>query len=166
MTTDTRDIAAVEEKLWKEIAETRFGMLAPIGEGQHFQPMTTFGEPETGKLWFYTGKDTDLAQSAQKGVDALYVFSAKDRELQASIKGRLTTSRDQIHIDKFWGPNVSAWFPGGKDDPNLIMLCFDAKDAHLWVSDQNPLKYGFEVMKANLTKSLPDIGGTAKVNLG
>jgi len=64
MTTDIHDKAAVEEKLWKEIADTKFGMIAPAGGTEHFQPMTTFAEPETGKLWFYTSDQTDLARSA------------------------------------------------------------------------------------------------------
>ena len=166
MSTDIRDKAAVEEKLWTEIAETKFGMIAPDGTGEHFQPMTTFAEPETGKLWFYTRDDTDLARAAERGSNATYVLASKDRELQASIKGRLSATRDQLHIDKFWSPNVSAWFPNGKSDPHLIMLCFDASDAQIWVSDDNPLKFGFEMLKSNLVSSkTPDVGGQTKLSL-
>lgn len=165
MTTDIKDKAAVEEKLWREISDTKFGMIAPNGGSEHFQPMTTFAEPETGKLWFYSSDETDLARAAANGCEATYVIASKDRELQASIKGRLTAIRDQLHIDKFWSSNVSAWFPQGKQDPHLTMLCLDADDAQVWISDASPLKFGFEMVKANMKGATPDVGGKTKLNL-
>jgi len=92
-------------------------------------------------------------------------MSSKDRELQASIKGRLTLSRDQLHIDKFWSSSVSAWFTEGKKDPHLAMLCFDAGDAQIWISDASPLKFGFEMVKSNMKGATPDLGGKTKLTL-
>ena len=166
MATDMKDKAAVEKKLWEEIGDTRFGMIAPADGSQHYQPMTSFAEPETGKLWFYSEDDTDLAVAAAKSIDAYYVFMSKDRQLQASIKGRLTASLDVMHRDKYWNSVVSAWFPKGKDDPHLTMLCFDCLDSQVWVSEVGTAKFGFEIAKANLTGTLPNIGDKAKLSLG
>src|SRR5580692_10763742 len=115
MTTDLRDKAAVEHKLWSEIEDTRFGMLATVERIQdHFQPMTAFCEPETGRIWFYTRADSDLAMAAEGGAQAMFVFVSRDRELQASIRGDLRTTLDVLHRDKYWSPTVAAWFPKGK----------------------------------------------------
>jgi general stress protein 26 len=166
MTTDIHDKAAVEHKLWAEIAETRFGMLgAARAEGAHFAPMTTFAEPETGSLWFYTQTDNSLAEAAQAGATGLYVFMSKDRKLQASIRGRLTASTDPLHRDKFWSPVVSAYFPKGKSDPHLIMLRLACEDTEVWLSDSSVVKFAFEIAKANLTGAAPDLGGKAALNL-
>jgi len=166
MTTDIHDKAAVEHKLWAEIAETRFGMLAAAGpEPAHFAPMTTFPEPETGSLWFYTQTDNTIAEAAQGGVTGLYVFMSKDRTLQASIRGRLTASVDPLRRDKFWSPVVSAYFPKGKNDPHMIMLRLECEDTEVWVSDSNVVKFAFEIAKANLTGAAPDIGGKAALKL-
>jgi general stress protein 26 len=166
MTTDIHDKAAVEHKLWAEIAETRFGMLgAAHTELSHFAPMTTFAEPETGSLWFYTQIDNSIAEAARDGVTGLYVFMSKDRTLQASIRGRLTVSLDPLRRDKFWSPVVDAYFPKGKNDPHLTMLRLACEDTEVWLSDANPVKFVFEIAKANLTGAAPDLGGKAELKL-
>ena len=166
MTTNIHDKAAVEHKLWEEIAETRFGMLgAASARAEHFVPMTTFAEPETGSLWFYTQTDNSLAEAAQTGATGLYVFMSKDRKLQAAIRGRLTASADPLHRDKFWSPVVSAYFPKGKNDPHLIMLRLACEDTEVWVSDSNVVKFAFEIAKANLTGVAPELGGKVALNL-
>ncbi len=165
MTTDIKDKAAVEQKLWDEIGDTRFGMVGLTNSRDHYQPMTTFVERESGKLWFYTQDTTDLAAAASKGAEAMYVFMSKDRQLQACIRGTLTASTDTLHRDKYWNSVVAAWFPKGKDDPHLTMLCLDCEDSQLWISEIGTVKFGFEIAKANLTGTLPDIGDKTRLNL-
>jgi general stress protein 26 len=166
MTTDIHDKAAVEHKLWAEIAETRFGMLAAAAAGpEHFAPMTTFAEPETGSLWFYAQTDNAIAEAARDGVTGLYVFMSKDRTLQASIRGRLTATVDPLRRDKFWNPVVAAWFPGGKNDPHLTMLRLACEDTEVWISDSNVVKFAFEIAKANITGAAPDLGGKTALKL-
>ena len=40
-----------------------------------------------------------------------------------------------------------------------------AWDRRVWVSDKGALGFGYEVLKANLTKSVPDVGGVSDVKL-
>jgi general stress protein 26 len=167
MTTDLHDKAAVEHKLWEEIEDTRFGMLATIEAVQdHFQPMTAYPEPEAGRIWFYTRNDSDLAVAAQGGAEAMLVFASRDRELQASIRGELRTALDQLHRDKYWSSVVAAWFPKGKDDPHLTMLSLDCQDALVWISEVGSVKFGFEIARANLTGAAPNVGGKVALDLG
>ena len=32
-----------------------------------------------------------------------------------------------------WNRFVAAWFEGGKDDPNLVLLRFEAEHAEIWI---------------------------------
>lgn len=167
MSTDTHDRAAVEKRLWHEIDKGRFGMLGIVdGPPQHFQPMTAFAEPETGEIWFFTSSDTDLARDAANGRHAMFVVQAKDREFQACIGGRISVEQDRARVDKYWSPMVAAWFPEGKDDPSLRLLRLDCEDARVWISESGPIRYAWEVAKANATGQQPDLGGRADVNLG
>ena len=167
MTTDLRDKAAVERKLWSEIEETRVGMLATVEPTQdHFQPMTAFCEPESGRIWFYTRSDSDIAVAAEGGAEALFVFVSRDRELQASLRGDLRTTLDQLHRDKYWSSTVAAWFPKGKDDPHLTMLCLHCQDALVWISEVGGVKFGWEIARANLTGTEPNVGGKVTLKLG
>jgi general stress protein 26 len=160
---DQLDQKQAEDRLWKEIDSHRQGMLGVVGgTPHHFQPMTQFAERETGTLWFFTRTDTDLVHQIDEG-KAMFVLQ-NDR-FQACIGGRLSQSRDRERIDKFWGPVVAAWYPEGKDDPNLVLLRFDLEDAELWLTDAGPIRFAFEVARANTTGREPDLGDRAHLDL-
>lgn len=161
MSKDKLTDAQAEEKLWDSIDHHNTGMLGLIG--QHHQPMTAFVEKETGQIWFFTRKDTDMARDVGGGgAKAMYVHQAPG--LQACIEGRLTLQHDRARMDKYWNAVVAAWYPEGKDDPQLTMLCFDADDARVWLSD-GPVKFFYEIAKANATKTTPDVGKRANLDL-
>ena len=167
MSDDTKDPAKLEERLWKEIDSNRFGMLGLVGgEPHHMQPMSAFADKEGGAIWFYTNKTTDLATDVAGGqTDAMLCIMAKDQEFQACLHGRLSLSHDQAKIDEYWSPFVAAWFPDGKDDANLTLLRMDLSDARVWASKRGPFNYPFQVIKANATGTLPDVGGSADLKL-
>lgn len=166
MGTDTNDQAAVQDRLWKEIQKHQVGMLGVVGsEPHHFQPMTAFAEPEDNRIWFFTYRDTDLAETAGSGgAQAMFVFQ-HEREIYACVGGALRVENDRERMDRYWNAHVAAWYPEGKDDPRLTMLCFDARDAEVWLTETGPIRYVWEVAKANATSSTPDVGGRASLNL-
>ena len=47
----------------------------------------------------------------------------------------------------------------------MVLVRFDAEDGRVWVSDKGMLGFGYQVLKANLTRTLPDAGGVVDVNL-
>jgi len=152
----------VEDRLWKAIEDHHTGMLGLLGDRHHFQPMTAFVERETNTLWFFTRKDTDLAQSVTAGDGAAFIYT--DRKLQACIDGRLSLAHDRERIDRYWNAHVAAWYPEGKDDPELTLLRLDVTDAAVWITEGGLLKYAFEVAKANASKSTPDVGERRDLN--
>ncbi|RAK56820.1 pyridoxamine 5'-phosphate oxidase family protein [Phenylobacterium deserti] len=164
MSTDVKDQAAVEDRLWKEIEDERTVMLGVVGaDAQHFQPMTAFVERETNDVWFFTYKDTDLAEAAQGGASAMMTF--QQDKIQACVGGRLSVQHDTERMNRYWNAHVAAWYPEGKDDPRLTMLRLNCEDAQVWITDAGPVKYGWEVTRANATHTTPDLGGRADLNL-
>lgn len=167
MSTDTHDPAAVEKRLWAEIEKAHIGMVGIVdGPPQHFQPMTAFTVPEAGEIWFFTRAETDLARDASHGArQAMFVFQSRDRECQACVGGELTVEMDREKIDRWWSMMVAAWYPDGKDDPDLRLLRLKCHDARVWISDAGPVKYMWEVARANTTGREPALGGRADVTL-
>lgn len=163
---DINDREAVEKKLWDEVG--KHGRTVMLGAHthpmQHFQPMTAFTEPEQGLVWFFTRTDTDLAQSIQEGKGAMMVVQ-DGQKFHACVGGDLTLQHDPARIDKYWNPVVAAWYPEGKADPKLTLLCLDVHDAQVWVSEGGPLKFAFEIARANATGTTPDVGGSTRLNL-
>lgn len=158
--------AEAETEFWKHLKSSNTGMLGLDQPGYHSQPMTAFREEETGTIWFFTRDETDLARDAAiGGQSAMFTYGSKDQEVWACIHGELSVWQDRERIDRYWNPVVAAWYPEGKDDPHLTLLRFEADDGRIWVSKSGPVRFMFEVAKANLTKTLPDAGGVADVNL-
>ena len=157
----------VEQQLWREIDKGTTVMLGLVGEPshQHFQPMTAFCEKEQGgPVWFYLRKNNDLVRVAGQGGAAMFNLM-RGHEFFACVAGRVREDHDPERIRRFWNPVVAAWFPEGQDDPNLTLLRFDCEDAQVWVSHGNPLKFGWEIAKANATKTKPDVGDQAHLSL-
>jgi general stress protein 26 len=149
--------ADVEHRLWNEIETHQVGMLLTLGGApRHAQPMTAFVEREQRRIWFFTSNDTELAREAGSARPA--VFICQQRDLQASISGHIQIQHDRARMDKLWNAVVAAWHPGGKSDPKLTLLCMDCDDAQVWMSQAGPMKFVWEIAKANATHRQPDLG--------
>jgi general stress protein 26 len=162
MSDKTHTSAEVEQKLWKAIEHHRTGMLGIAGDSHHFQPMTAFVEPQTQTIWFFAPGDSDLVEAAGAGAKAMFHFQS--REVYASLDGRLSVDPDRARIEKFWNPHVAAWYPQGKDDPNLSLLRFEPTDAAVWLVEAGLVKYLFEVARANASNTTPDVGERRDLN--
>ena len=162
--TKTPTNAELEGRLWKAIDHERTVMLGLVG-ADHMQPMTAFAAEHDGTLWFYVRKDNDLIKQAGDGKPAMACLMTRDHGFIACIGGDLSEQYDRDRIERFWNPIASAWFPDGKDDPNLTLLRLDPRDAQVWVSRSNPISFGFALAKAKLSGAEPDVGTAAHLSL-
>ncbi|PWE29482.1 pyridoxamine 5'-phosphate oxidase family protein [Pararhodobacter marinus] len=152
-------VAHPREALQDGLEKVRAGMLGVDGSSQHMQPMTHFPDWEANRIWFLTSKDTDLVRELKSGAPAKFCVTDQEHGFDACIKGHLTEDLDRAKLDEYWSPVAGAWFQGGKDDPKLTMLRFDLVDAALWGSTDSKVKFGFEILKANMDEDkTPDVG--------
>jgi general stress protein 26 len=64
-----------------------------------------------------------------------------------------------------WSPAVSAWFPGGLEDPELALIEVTPESAQYWDSTSSSMRYLWEIAAANLTGREPDMGDSQKLDL-
>ncbi len=125
--------AELTEKFWKAIDSDRTVMLGMVGaDGGHTRPMTAQIEDDQGPVWFFTSTEAALVQNLHPGAKAYFAFESKGHDLFASVHGTLTLDNDRAVIDRLWNSYVAAWYEGGKDDPKLALLRFDASEAEIW----------------------------------
>lgn len=170
MAADKHTDAEHEQMLWKELTKRNTVMLGLSVQAagkpmEHLQPMTAFRDDTSRSVFFFCRTDNDLAKRAGDGEAAMMCLQSKDDSFIACVGGELKVAYDRERIERFWNPVVAAWFPDGKDDPNLTFLRLDPADAQLWIADNNPVKFGWEIAKSNFTKRTPDIGETAHLDL-
>lgn len=128
----------LQDKLWKALDSDRTLMLGLVDdEAGHSRPMTAQIEDGRGPIWFFASKDDGVAAKLSQGSRAFAAFSSKGHDLFASITGAISISNDRTVIDRLWNPFIAAWFEGGKDDPNLALLRFDADHAEIWLNENS-----------------------------
>jgi len=145
-----------KKQLWDEIDDVHAVMLGIPSTGQHMQPMAPMAAREENRIWFFTRKDSDLVRAAGNGKAHMCLVS-DDQDYHACVSGTLVENRSPQHVDRFWSPVVGAWFEG-KDDPDMTMLELVPDHAAIWASSDSTARFGWEIAKANLTDSEPDLG--------
>jgi general stress protein 26 len=130
MTSDTD----IKKRFWHELEQSPFLMVGLDGKHGHSLPMTAqLDKNADHAFWFYTTKDNRLAP----GGPAMAQFAGQDHALFACIAGTLVAETDPTVVDRYWSNQVEAWYPGGRSDPNLLMLRFDLGDAEIWLADMS-----------------------------
>ena len=156
----------------EQIKGARCVMLGSPDPSQHLQPMSPqiddalVEQAKTGGeavIYFYSDNTSELGRTVldQPGGEVRLTF--QDSDYQVSALGTLDPATDAALVERFWSVHAAAWYPGGQDDPKMLMLKFTLTGAQVWASTANPAKYIYEVTKANLTDTLPDIGTSEAV---
>lgn len=151
MRTEIDDHAVVEKRPWDAI-DTHGRNVMPgsdVRPMRHFEPMTAFCEPDQGLIWFFTRSDTKFARSIEEGETAMLIIR-EGQTFQACGVGWLMFQVDPARVEKHWNPVVAAWRPQGKADPGLTLQCLDVAEAQIWIGDAGPIRFPFEVAKANI----------------
>ncbi len=145
------------DKFWDRLEDTRTGMMGATGARP--VPMSHYVDDDDPEkvIWFITAKGTDLVKAAATRADAQYIISSDGESFYACINGTLSLSNDEAKLDKLWNAVASAWFEDGKRDDDLQLMRFDLTDAEVWATDGG-IKFLYEVAKAHLTDSKPDMG--------
>lgn len=127
----TDDRTSIDD-FFKALKASPFVMIGIDDTPDHSEPMTAqIADGVTDTLWFFTGKDNRIAI----GGPAMAQFAAKGHDFFACVHGTLMTETDPAMLDKLWSNQVAAWFPGGKEDPNLLLLRYDLDSAEMWEAD-------------------------------
>ena len=80
-----------------------------------------------------------------------------------SISGTADELDDRAKIDELWNPQAKAWFPKGKDDPDLTLLRVHTRMAEYWNSNDSTKVPLFQQASAVLTGSTPKMGENEKI---
>ena len=134
--------AELEARFWKSLKSDMTMMLGLDGvEDGHARPMTALvdGDENHGPLYVFASKDNTLIDLLARNDRAIATFVSKGHDLFATINGGLYEDQDRSKIDRLWNAHVAAWYPGGKDDPQLLLIRLDPEAAQIWLNENNVL---------------------------
>lgn len=132
--------AEITDRFWKALKSDMFVMLGVDGvDDGRAQPMTAQLHEDDGFIYFFTTKDNGLVENMHQNRRAIATFVSKGHDLFATLNGSLEEDQNRTKIDKLWNPHVAAWYPQGKDDPNLLLIRLDPESAQIWLNENNVL---------------------------
>lgn len=138
----------IRAKFWKALRSDRTVMLGLEGAwAEPPRPMTAIMEDgaDHGPIWFFTARSTGLAHQMMPNGPALFTFASRGHDLFATLHGTISEEADKTMIDRLWSPFIAAWYEGGKDDPDLLLLKLEPQRAEIWLNG-NSLVAGLKML--------------------
>lgn len=143
-----------------------FAMLTTIDSGVlRSRPMSTQDFEFNGDLWFFTSSKTHKIEEIEKDNRVNVSYAAPDDNTYVSVSGTAEVVKDQAKIDEYWNEILRAWFPEGKDTPDLILLKIEVEQAEYWDSSSSTIVQIVGFLKALATGTRADGGENEKINL-
>ena len=153
-------------KLKSAAEDIKFCMYTTYKDGKiESRPMTTLQIDEDGNAWFFTSRKTEIGSETDPAEAVTLIYSDPKNNTYLSVSGNAAVVEDEAKKNELWGPMSKAWFPEGKDDPNIVMLKVTTDEAAYWDNTSSQMVVFFSMVKAVLTGTTPDGGDHGKLNL-
>ena len=141
-------------KVWALIRETKVALMTTFDANTrifHARPMMAQQAECNGTLWFFAQKGSRKVEEIRANGHTLLTYADPKAHTWVSISGLATIEIARSKIDELWTEFASAWFPGGKDDPDLVLIRFEAEDAEFWDAPGGMIANTFSYIKAFMT---------------
>ncbi len=167
--TENADRAEALKKLSGMIKSVRIAMMTTTTKDDclRSRPMATQETPFENDeyLWFFTSRDSGKVEEIEEDHQVNLAYSSTDDNTYVSISGRASTVRDQNKIDELWSPMLKAWFPAGKDDPQIALLRVAPEQAEYWEATSSRMVILAGMVKAVATGESFQPGENKKIDL-
>lgn len=121
--------------LAKLMEKIDIGMLTTIGPQGHLvsRPLSTQDVEFDGeRVWFFTSASSPKVGEIRRNPKVNLAYASKDQNTYISAAGEARVSRDQARIDEYWNDAMKAFFPRGKDDPDLTLIEVALRSVEYW----------------------------------
>ncbi|WP_210485141.1 pyridoxamine 5'-phosphate oxidase family protein [Microvirga antarctica] len=155
------------KKLYELIKDVRIAMMTTVDAAGKMQtrPMYSQDADEHGDLWFFTQLPSPKTQDVSHENQVSLGYSDPSSQTYVAVNGKAEIVRDQAKIDEKWSEGLKAWFPKGKEDPQVGLIRVHPETGEYWDSPSSTVVHLVGYVKAALTGERANPGDHAKVNL-
>ncbi len=129
------------------------------------RPMRNQSIKDDGVIWFFTGYESGKSHELQNDAHVNLSYSKPSDNLYVSVSGKASLTKDRQKIEELWNPAMKAWFPEGKDDPNIGLIKVTIDKAEYWDSPNGAVVHLIGMAKAAITGEQYKPGENKKINL-
>lgn len=155
------DQMSTVRKIMRSVRTCMLTTISPEGS-LHSAPMTTQEADYDGDAWFIAGRSSDTVQNLMARPEVNLGYA--DASSWLSLSGRASIVEDAAQKDELWNTFTEAWFPDGKDDPDVCVIRVAGDSAQYWESPGRVVTMA-SMIKARVTGSTPDAGDSATVDI-
>lgn len=113
------------------------------------RPMAVAEVDRDETVWFTTAEQSGKIDEIDSDPHICITFQEGARFLSLTGEAQLVHDRDRIR--RLWSEAWRPWFPGGEDDPSLVLLRIVPYEGEFWDrSGLQGLKYAFEAVRARV----------------
>lgn len=144
----------------------RIAMMTTVDEQGSLvsRPMAVQEVNELGIIWFFTKRSSPKVDQIDHNHSQVNLaFANVDDANYVSVSGTAKELDDRAKIDELWNAQAKAWFPEGKDDPELTLLRVRIDMAEYWNATDSKMVRLFQQATAAITGNPPKMGENEKV---
>ena len=152
-------------KLAELIEDIKFAMFTTTDKDGSLRsrPLATLQLDDQGQLWFFTSASSPKADEVEQHSSVNVSYAHPDRQDYVSVSGVAQILRDKDKMKQLWTPWIKPWFPGGLDDPDLVLLKVKIQEAEYWDAPGSAVKRAYGFAKAVLTGNTDALGDNKKI---
>ncbi len=160
-TDDTAHVWALMEKIG-------FCMLSSLDRSDggleiRSRPMAAYLEPEEGRIYFLTDKDSYKDEEIAADPHVNLAFADAGSHSYVAVTGRASLSNDREKIRELFNVPAKAWWDSA-EDPAIRLLVVEPAQAQYWDSPGKVRAY-FRMAAAAVSSARPAMGDNRKVEM-
>lgn len=151
--------------IWEEMADRHSCMLIDRdGARLRARPMAQVAREEDHAIWFVTDARAAKDEEIRADPQVCVAFADPGDHFYLSVSGTAEIVRDPAKLKQIWTNAMEAYFPGGPEDPNAVLLCVRPEQAEFWQGDST-LMTGVKMAAAIIGEKRAELGAHAKMPL-
>ena len=148
------------ETIWDTIKAIGVGMLTSRdGDLLRARPMQLVQKDYDGTIWFFVKASNHKTAEIWEERPVNLSFGDPAAGDFVSLAGMARLCLDPVQIDRLWGPQVAAWYPGGKWDRDVALLEIRIRRGEYWDARAKQVIQFFEKARATIVGGATNIGG-------
>lgn len=103
----------------------------------HSCPMAVGSADSSGAFWLLASDNSEKIEAVRTAPRVNLCFAAPAANRYVSVSGFCELARDRNLIKELWHPDYKSWFPGGAEDPALVLMKIVVEEAEYWDPSQS-----------------------------
>ena len=156
------------EQIAKLLADIDICMFTTVGEEGDLvsRPLSTQAATFDGeRLWFFTSARSPKIREIARNPKVNVAYASKDRNVYVSVTGEARMDRDRARIDQFWSDAYKAFWPRGKDDPNVVLIEVAVRSVEYWEGPGSWIGKSIAFLIARVTKNERALGDNKTIRV-